>query len=276
MIISNFIISRSFIKIASICFLCVIFLNSISLTGQEKILCKEVDSIKLFIETYYPTHFNSEKTYPAMVFFFGGGWVSGNRTQFLQQAKDLSQEGIICFLADYRIKSKHLSTPFESLKDAKSVMRFIRKNTSELSVNPNQIIGSGGSAGAQLAAVTALAEGYNEAGEDLAVSPKPNALVLFNPVIDNGPGGFGYNLIGEDYLFFSPLHNIKKGAPPTIIFLGTQDQYISIETIKYYATVMEKVNSLCVLKIYEGQNTGSSILITKNIFKKHWKRLYYF
>ena len=80
--------------------------------------------------------------------------------------------------------------------------------------------------------------------------------MLFNPVIDNGPGGYGYERIGKEYKKFSPLHNINEGAPPTIILVGTKDKLIPVETVKYYKTVMEKVGSRCDLKLYEGEVHG--------------------
>ena len=58
------------------------------------------------------------------------------------------------------------------------------------------------------------------------------------------------------YKEFSPLHNIKKGAPPTVIFQGTADEYIAVETIKYYQMVMEKVGSRCDVHFYEGMKHG--------------------
>ena len=50
--------------------------------------------------------------------------------------------------------------------------------------DPNKIIVSGGSAGAHLAAGTALFDDVNDTGDDPSVSPFPNALVLYFPVID--------------------------------------------------------------------------------------------
>jgi acetyl esterase/lipase len=121
-------------------------------------------------------------------------------------------------LADYRIKNKHNTTPFESLKDAKSAMRYVRGHAKELGINPDSIIAAGGSAGGHLAAATAFIKGYNEVTDDLSVSCIPQALVLFNPVIDNGPGGYGYERIGDQYKEFSPIINLKKNAPPTVFF----------------------------------------------------------
>jgi acetyl esterase/lipase len=155
-------------------------------------------------------------------------------------------------LVDYRIQGKHKTTPFESLKDAKSAIRFIKENSEKLHIDSSKIIAAGGSAGGHLAAATALIEEYNEITDNLNITSKPNALVLFNPVIDNGPGGYGFSRIRAEYKNFSPLHNIQKNAPPTIIFLGTEDIYIPVETAKYYKKVMEKVGSRCDLFLYEG------------------------
>jgi len=159
------------------------------------------------------------------------------------------ERGLICFRVDYRVKSRQGTSPFESLKDAKSAIRFIREHAEDLHVDPQRIVASGGSAGGHLAAATALVTSFNEGSDQLSYSSVPNALVLFNPVIDNGPGGYGYERIGEAYKDFSPLHNIREGAPPTIFFLGTQDKLIPVETARYYKTVMEKVGSRCDLSL---------------------------
>lgn len=233
----------------------IVLINAVCF-AQEQFLFKQVDTTQLFVEVFYPENLDSTTSYPAMVFFFGGGWKGGDRNHFLNHAKHFSKKGLVCFLVDYRTKNKHNTTPFESLKDAKSAMRFMRNNASEFSIDPDKIIASGGSAGGHLAAATALIKAYNDDGDDLSVSCIPNALVLFNPVIDNGPGGYGYDRIGDAYKSFSPLHNITKGAPPSIMFLGTNDKLIPVETAKYYQKVMEKVGSRCELYLYEGQGHG--------------------
>ena len=234
-------------------FLFVFFLNGLA---QKKVLYKQIDTTRLFLEVYSPSDLDLDKSYPAIVFFFGGGWNGGSRHQFLPHAKYFSERGIICFLADYRVRSKHNTTPFESLKDARSAIRYIRQNAAKYNVDASKIIASGGSAGGHLAAATALANGYNDSSDDLSISSVPDALILFNPVIDNGPGGYGYERIGEEYKNFSPLHNIKAGSPPTILFLGTNDDLIPVETAQYFKVVMERVKSRCDLKLYEGQGHG--------------------
>ena len=233
----------------------LLFANS-SCFSQEKILYKQISTTKLFMESYYPEKMDKTQKYPAMVFFFGGGWTKGDMKQFEPHAKYFSKRGIVCFLVDYRVTDRHQSTPFESLKDAKSAIRYIRENADKFHIDPSKIIAAGGSAGGQLAAAAALIKDYNENTDNLAISCKPNALVLFNPAIDNGPAGVGYERIGDAYKNFSPLHNIEKEAPPTIFFLGTKDNLIPVETAKYYQTVMRKVGSTCELFLYEGKEHG--------------------
>jgi acetyl esterase/lipase len=191
-----------------------------------------------------------------MVFFHGGAWERDNLQQFQAHAQYLAQRGIICFLAEYRVRNKHNTTPYEALKDAKSAIRFIRENAATFSVDPAKLIAAGGSAGGHLAAATALIPYYNDTTDDLNTSCIPDALVLFNPVIDNGPGGYGYDRIGDNYALFSPLHNIRKGAPPTLIHLGTNDRLIPVETVEYYQVIMDKVGSKCELRLYEGKGHG--------------------
>lgn len=221
-----------------------------------ELIYKIVDGDTLTMEFVYPEKMKPKKAYPAIVFFFGGGWNGGTTKQFENQAKYFATRGMIGVLVDYRVKSRHGTTPFEAVNDAKSAMRFVRGNAEKFQIDPDKIIASGGSAGGHLAAATATLNGLDDTGDDLSVSPKPNALVLFNPVIDNGKEGYGYERIGERYLEFSPMHNLKKGVPPTIIFLGTKDRLIPVATMEKYKAKMEAVGSRCDLFLYEGQGHG--------------------
>ena len=229
------------------------FINSFA---QDQILYKTIDTTQLYL-TVYPSAIKEPNIKsPAIVFFFGGGWNSGTVKQFEPQALYFSQRGMVCILVDYRVREKQKTTPFESLKDAKTAIRYIRAQANELRIDPTKIVAAGGSAGGHLAAATAIINDYNESTDNTAISCIPDALVLFNPVFDNGPGGYGYERIGEAYKHFSPLHNIKSGAPPTIVFLGDKDHLVPVETAKYYKTIMEKVKSRCDLFVYEDQGHG--------------------
>ncbi|WP_298511154.1 endo-1,4-beta-xylanase [uncultured Kordia sp.] len=219
----------------------------------ETITYKKIDSINLKLHVYKPLDFDANKTYNCIVFFHGGGWNSGNHKAFRRQAQYLASRGMIAISADYRIKNKHNTTPFEAVEDAKSAIRFVRKNAKSLHINPNKIAAGGGSAGGHLAAACGNIEGLEGDNEDLSISSKPNALVLFNPVYDNSKNGFGYRRMNGRHLEISPLHNITKGAPPTIVFFGTKDKTTPVASSKAYEKRMNEVGSRCDLFLYEGQ-----------------------
>ena len=217
---------------------------------------KQIDTVQLNLKLYYPASYQKGESCPTMVFFFGGGWNGGTKKQFEPHALHYAAKNFITVLVDYRVKTRHNTTPFESLKDAKSAIRYLRKNAQKLGIDANRIAGSGGSAGGHLAAACFTNESINEATDDIAISAKPNALVLFNPVIDNSKEGYGFERIGERYVEFSPMHNIQKGFPPTIFFLGTNDKLIPVETAQKFKKKIEGVGSRCDLFLFDNQAHG--------------------
>jgi acetyl esterase/lipase len=235
------------------------FLMASSLNAQsvDTVKYKALPDGDLYLEVLYPGGADTAtSTYPTALFFFGGGWNGGQRSHFQQQAEYLVGRGMIAVLADYRTQKSHGTSPFVSLMDAKSAVRWVRTHGPDYKIDTTRLAVGGGSAGGHLAAATALCPGYNDEADDLSISSVGNALLLFNPVIDNGPGGYGHNRVGEEFSTFSPLHNIRKGAPPTLFQLGSKDKLVPVATAEYYRTVMEKVGSRCKLRIYDGGEHG--------------------
>ncbi|MEL7123055.1 MAG: alpha/beta hydrolase, partial [Bacteroidota bacterium] len=119
--------------IITLLFLIAYQLNS---NAQEYVVYKQVDTLQLRLKVFQAENRDKAVSAPAMVFFFGGGWSGRNLTQFEPHAKYFSQRGITCFIADYRVKKTNNTSPFESLKDAKSAIRFIRKNAAQFGIDP--------------------------------------------------------------------------------------------------------------------------------------------
>jgi acetyl esterase/lipase len=190
---------------------------------------------------------------PAIVFFFGGGWVDGSATHFHPQCEYLASRGMVAISAEYRVKNLHGTTPQECVRDGKSAIRYVREHAAALGVDPNRIVAGGGSSGGHIAAATGTLAAYEEPGENLSVSSKPNALVLHNAVVDNGPGGFGYSTVQTYWQSISPLHNINATSPPTVFFLGTSDALVPVSVGTSYQAAMQSLGLRCDLHLYEGQ-----------------------
>jgi len=212
--------------------------------------------VELKLHIFHPEdHMESDKR-PAIVFFFGGGWNGGNPNQFYPHCHYLASRNMVAISAEYRIKTKHGTSPRECVKDGKSAIRWIRAHAEELGIDPSKLAAGGGSAGGHVAAATATVANFNEDGEDQSISCQPDALVLYNPVFDNGPEGFGYDRVVEYWRDFSPMHNIDENTPPTVVFLGTEDNLIPTTTAEKYKKLMNDKGRRCDLHLYEGQGHG--------------------
>lgn len=241
-------------------------------TPGQTVNYKTIGKTELKLHVFTPEDHKASDRRPAIVFFFGGGWNKGTPRQFYQHCKYLASRGMVAMSAEYRVKSRDNTTPRECVKDGKSAVRWIRQHAKELGVDPERLAAGGGSAGGHVAAATGTIEGFEEEGEDLNVSSRPNALVLFNPVYDNGPGGYGHARVKEYWNEFSPMHNISEKIPPTIVFLGTKDKHIPVKTAKEYKRLMEESGRRCDLYLYEGQphgffNYGRRDNYTKTVIK---------
>jgi acetyl esterase/lipase len=224
--------------------------------GAEKYLYKSTPNQELAIWVVKPDKpFHGEKS-PAIVFFFGGGWNSGSVKQFETQAHYLADRGMTAFLVEYRTKTSAGTTPFESVADAKSAMRHIRANARRFGIDPSKIAASGGSAGGHLAAAAACVTAFDDPGDDTSVSAAPNALVLFNPVVDSSSEHFEERL-GDKRLEFSPMHNVTAAnVRPTLLMVGSEDTLTPASTAEEYARVCRNLGGRCDLEIYEGASHG--------------------
>ena len=207
------------------------------------------------LHVFEPEGHQASERAPAMVLFFGGGWNGGRPQQLYGQCVHFAKQGMVAISAEYRVKSQHGATPIDCVKDAKSAIRWIRSHAAENGIDAERLVAGGASAGGHLAAAAGTNTSIEEADEH-DVDCRPNALVLLNPVFDNGPDGYGYERVSEYWQKISPMHNIDDATPPTIVFFGTQDKHVPVATAKAYQKRMEAIGKRCELFLYEGQTHG--------------------
>lgn len=186
--------------------------------------------LQLIVE--YPDGWKTTDARPAVVFFFGGGWVNGSIDHFSRQAKYLAERGLVTVRADYRVASKHHTEPDAAVEDARTALRWVRSHAKELGVDPNRIAAAGGSSGGHLAACTAQCPVMAPVAEDTSVSPRPDALILFNPVLDYAvlaqrlrrfPGLMRDTVLQRR---ISPIAHVARGDPPALLLFGRADSLL--------------------------------------------------
>ncbi|NQV25794.1 MAG: alpha/beta hydrolase [Rhodopirellula sp.] len=238
-----------------------------NMPGSRIEIYKRVGDVSLNAYIFEPQGHVASDQRPAIVFFFGGGWRGGTPGQFLPQCQHLAKRGMVAISVDYRVKSRHDAWPQDCLEDAKSAVRWVRKNAKRLGVDPNRIAAGGGSAGGHLAAATALIKGFEAESEDTAISSVPNAMVLFNPAVALTQVD-GLRLVPEDKLEdikertqgrpeeIAPINHVRKGMPPSIIFHGTADPTVLFASVEEFARRMTAAGNRCELVPYKDQIHG--------------------
>lgn len=195
----------------------------------------------------------------AMVFFHGAGF-TGNKvtpSQFKPHALHFLSLGMVCILVEYRPSAlEGLFSPIESLMNAKSAIRWIRGHYSELGIDPNRIISVGASAGGYLSLCTAMVEPFNDPMDEITISPRPDALIIFN-------GGVNAKLLlnlfpelEEPLSIASPVERVRAGLPPSLFFHGTEDQNIPIEDVIDFTSKMRMQGNNSELIPFEGAGHG--------------------
>ena len=193
----------------------------------------------------YPADWKAANQRPAIVFFGGGAWASESIDQFARQAAYFANRGMVAIRVHYRVGAVHHTEPNAAVEDARSAVRWIRAHASDLGVVPHRLVTAGGSSGGHVAACTAQCLLDAPAGEDTTISPRPDALVLFNPILDLAtairfrPGPNAQPalvrswemlqqftaLIADTVLQarLSPARHVARGDPPALVLFGARD-----------------------------------------------------
>nr|WP_223183591.1 MULTISPECIES: alpha/beta hydrolase [unclassified Streptomyces] len=194
----------------------------------------------------------------AVVLFHGGGWRAGFPEQLVPQCRRLASAGVLAASAGYGLIGRD-STGIEGCAaDARAAVEHVRR----LAPGVPLFVG-GGSAGGQLALREALDGGLRIAG-----------LLLFNPVVDLCAAGPAGELLRETAGLDAaraeavcPLHLVRPGAPPAIVFHGTADTIVLIGDARRFRDAMRASGNGCELVTYEGAPHG---FFNPGAEKKSW------
>lgn len=110
---------------------------------------------------------------PVVVWFHGGGFVSGRRADLANYLKILAGNGFTVVNVDYTIAPE--ATYPTPIRQANRALAFLSAQASQLKINANKMVLAGDSAGAQIAAQTAALVTNERYAQALRISPEPLA-----------------------------------------------------------------------------------------------------
>lgn len=224
----------------------------------QRYVYKVVDGRELHLWVVEPPDQDNKAPKPAIVFYHGGGFIGGGPNQFNYESEYFASRGMITVQVEYRLLSETDKTlmPTICIEDAKSAMRWVKAHAQELGIDTNHIAAAGGSAGGFLAAYLGTMQPIDAVGDDLSISPRPNAVILFNGVIDNGPGEWGNSRFGDKYKTWSPAYHVTSSTPPTLSMSGSLDTSITPDAIREFQARMKSAGVRCDVVIYPDQQHG--------------------
>ena len=193
---------------------------------------------------------------PAVIWIHGGGWTGGTCESFFPMARYTASRGAASFVVAYRLaKTNGMLTVADCVADCKSAVRYLREHAAQLGVDSHRIAVIGESAGGHLAACVGVLEGFDDPTDDLKISARPDALVLYNPLTDFTKSNFlkvftnGVAVDGKLKLAreLSPVFFVRSNLPPAICIHGLADTVVSPDNSKYFAAAMTRAGNLCDL-----------------------------
>lgn len=202
-------------------------LNSIIPTDQyntkENIAYGKLDRQKL--DLYIPKN-NEDKPLPVVLFYYGGGWDSGNKDNYLFVAEAFTSKGYLTVIPDYRVFPE-VKFP-EFMHDPVSAGQWVKQSIAEYGGDPNNIYVVGHSAGAHIGMMLNLNKDYLA-----SVDLKPNQFRAFIGLA----GPYDFLPLQSNRLkdIFGPEETRWKSQPinfvtgdnqPTLLLVGLKDDTV--------------------------------------------------
>lgn len=186
----------------------------------------------------------------AIVLLHGGGWSEGEAAWIHPTARLLAGRGMVAIAIEYRLSNQRDVTPFDAVSDARSAVRWVRRNAARLGVDPGRIAAGGISAGGHLAAASAV---FDEPGGG-EVPARPDLLVLWSPALAVATDAWFGKLSGgrAQAASLSPDRHVRAGLPPTVVLQGAEDSVTPAIGAERFCTRMRAVGNICELTVYPG------------------------
>ncbi|MEO8297795.1 MAG: alpha/beta hydrolase [Burkholderiales bacterium] len=193
--------------------------------------------------------------WPVVVFFYGGSWNSGQRSDYAFVGEALAARGILTLVADYRLYPTVRYPDF--LRDSAAALAWALDHAAPLGGNPKRVIVMGHSAGAYNAAMLAL-----DARWLGATGHSPRELAGFVGLA--GP----YNFLPTDNtdvqpVFFHPDYPPRSqpidwavaAAPRTFLGAARHDTVVDpVRNTQALAQRLEAAGVPVTLKLYDRVN----------------------
>ncbi|WP_462411763.1 alpha/beta hydrolase [Neobacillus sp. Marseille-QA0830] len=250
------------------------------------------------VRVYYPKA--QQTSYPALVFYHGGGWVVGNIETHDSVCRTLTNlADCITISVDYRLAPEHKFPA--AVEDAYAAVKYVYDHAEEFQIDRARIAIGGDSAGGNLAAVVAnLAKEKSEPSICYQLLIYPSTNLGGEPTVSMQENSEGYFLEKGTMEWFrdcylnseadkqnplaSPmLFDDFKGLPSALVITAEYDPLrdegeayaekladsgVEVETVRYDGTIHGFVSMAAVLDVGKAALEKAGTALRKEFFEK--------
>jgi acetyl esterase/lipase len=202
------------------------------------------------LDVYVPC--GNPKHAPVVLFFYGGYWRYGSKSDYRFVGQALASKGFIAVLPDYRLHPQVTFPAF--VEDGAQAVRWTRDHIRQFGGDPDRLYLMGHSAGAHTIALLALDPHYlHDAGVDRSIIKAVSGLAGpydFVPGPDTGPVfGMTPTDTKADPLT-QPIHFAHKDSPPFLLQHGRHDEVVRPDVSSKFAQALQKAGAKSRAIIY--------------------------
>ncbi|WP_447750656.1 alpha/beta hydrolase [Sphingopyxis fribergensis] len=210
------------------------------------------------LDIWVPENAKADDRLPVIVFFYGGGWDSGERDSYGFAGRALARQGFVVVIPDYRLVPKAHWPDF--IEDSAAAVAWTHEHIAKLGGDPDRIALMGHSAGAYNAAMLALDPQWLRAAKsDPAIIRGVAGLAGPYDFLPLEKGGRGDRAMGKVRPIekTQPIHFARGDAPPLWLATGDEDDTVRPRNSQNLAAAIEKAGGPVTLRIYPGMgHTG--------------------
>jgi acetyl esterase/lipase len=202
---------------------------------------------------------------PVVIFYYGGGWVDGDRQSYGWAARGYAAKGFVVVVPDYR-KVPGIAFP-AFVQDAADAVKWTHDNIARYGGDPERIAVAGHSAGAYAVAMLALDRQW------LAAAGAPGAVKAavglsgpydFYPFTGRAVGAFGKWPRAPET---QPISYARKDAPPMLLITGTDDTTVKPKNARNLAAKLKSLGAAVEEREYAGQEHADIAMALSRPFR---------
>jgi acetyl esterase/lipase len=211
---------------------------------------KTVDGRDLVARVYRPAGPALGQGLAAAILVHGGGWTMGEPGWMEARGQRLASLGVVAVAVEYRLSDQASVTPLEAMADVRDALRWMRRNATSLGIDPDRIAALGVSAGGHLAAAAAMID----PDPPDSISAAPNAFLFWYPALSLAGDGWLQRILLDRAPVSSidPVQHVKRGLPPTLIFVGANDSLTPLRGQEEFCARMQRAGNSCSIHVYPG------------------------